>query len=75
MKLLFRQSCDCALTPEDLPKVSFKVTKGFDTDDDVREVYTTLDLLCAICGKPWESFAGLQYLPKSPKRIIGVNDV
>jgi hypothetical protein len=42
-------------------------------EDSIPESHITIDLLCKSCGKPWESFAGLAYLPKKPKsRIVGV---
>ena len=70
VRLLFRKVCSCSLTATDLPSPSLKVTSGFDTDDETPEVKVTLELLCAKCHSPWESFAGLAYEPKRPKLII-----
>jgi len=70
MKLLFRSSCKCPLTLQQLPTPRLKVTEGFDTDDSPAEVKLSVDLLCPTCGVPWEGFAGLKYEPKRPKLII-----
>lgn len=67
MRLLFKPSCSCPLSPTTLPKPSFRITQDFDTDDAEPAIYASADLLCAACEKPWESFAGLAYLPKKPK--------
>jgi len=70
MRLLFRQVCKCSLSVEDLPSPKLKVTSGFDTDDPTPEIHLSLDMICPKCSKPWESFAGLQYLPKKPKSSL-----
>ena len=70
MKLLFRQSCSCHLTPEDLPKPSFRITQDFDTDVTPLEIHASAEMTCAKCGLAWESIAGLKYAPKEKTRII-----
>lgn len=69
MRLLFKQSCQCTLTTEDVPRPHLDVTEGFDTDDETPQVKVTFEMHCSLCGKPWESYAGLQYVPKQ-RRII-----
>ena len=58
------------MTASDLPKPSLKVLDGFDTDDESPEVKVVVELLCATCGEPWESFAGLMSAPKRPSPLI-----
>jgi hypothetical protein len=69
VRLLFRPACSCKLSPQDLPRPSLRVLEGFDTDDESPQVKVSVDLLCPHCATPWESFAGLAYLPKKPSVI------
>jgi hypothetical protein len=70
VKLLFRQSCDCSLGQESLPKPSFHITKAPDMRSNAPECAITIELSCAFCEKPWEGFAGLLAPLKTPKKII-----
>ncbi len=69
MKLLFRKTCSCPITPDSLPKPSFTLTSDLDTDADPVEIFADVSFICPGCNTPYESFAGLLHAPKKPSII------